>query len=352
VNSSDVRNLRIQNQKLINSTFKDAASVVGWLGAVQAQDYPAAKWAIGMRIKNGSEVSIEKAFNDGKILRTHVMRPTWHFVLPEDIRWMLELTAPRVKRVLASYDRSLELDEKIISRCKRIFSKALQGGKHPTRGELADELAKNKITARTQRLAHILAYAELDGILCSGPRRGKQFTYALLEERAPGARQLERDEAVAKLAQKYFTSHGPAQVKDFSWWSGLSMKDSNEAIAMIKSQLIQENVNGKSYWMTNNITDLKPVNTTAFLLSIYDEYIIAYRDRSDVSSAGHVPKLIRMGNALTAVIVINGQIAGTWKRKISKGTAEVSTDLFRKLNKAEKKALQDVEDSYLGFFNG
>jgi len=350
VNSSDIRNLRLQNQKLTNPSFKDAASVVGWLGGVQAQDFPAAKWAVGLRIKNGLDSEIEEAFNQGKILRTHVMRPTWHFVLPEDIRWMLELTAPRVKKILASYDRRLEITEKLLSRCKKIFIKALQGGKNLTRSELADELAKTKIVARTQRLAHILANAELDAVLCSGPRRGKQFTYALFEERAPCARQLERDEALAKLAQKYFTSHGPAQVKDFSWWSGLSMKDSNDAVATIKSKLVQEIVNDKTYWMAAN-SGTEPLRPNAFLLSIYDEYTIAYRDRTDLSSERYVEKLIRMGNALTAVIVINGEIAGIWKRKTEKTKPQITTNLFRNLNKAEQKVLQGAEDSYLRFFS-
>ncbi|MCI0618169.1 winged helix DNA-binding domain-containing protein, partial [bacterium] len=145
---------------------------MGWLGAVQAQDFSAAKWALGLRIKNAFDADIDDAFNQGKILRTHVMRPTWHFVLPQDIRWMLELTTARVKKILASYDRRLELTEKLLSRCKKIFTKALQDGKNLTRSELGDELEKNKIMARTQRLAHILAHAELDAILCSGPRRG------------------------------------------------------------------------------------------------------------------------------------------------------------------------------------
>ncbi|MCI0618166.1 winged helix DNA-binding domain-containing protein, partial [bacterium] len=172
MNSSDIRILRLQNQKLINSSLKDAAGVVGWLGADQAQDFPAANWGLSLRIENASNADIEDAFNQGKILRTHVMRPTWHFVLPQDIHWMLELTAPRVKKILASYDRRLELTEKLLSRCKKIFTKALQGVNNMTRSELANELEKNKIMARTQRLAHILAHAELDAILCSGPRRG------------------------------------------------------------------------------------------------------------------------------------------------------------------------------------
>jgi DNA glycosylase AlkZ-like len=351
VNSSDIRNLRLQNQKLINSSFKDPASVVGWLGAVQSQDFSAAKWALGLRIKNAFEADIEDAFNQGKILRTHVMRPTWHLVLPQDIRWMLELTTPRVKKILASYDRRLELTEKLLSRCKKIFTKALQDGKNLTRSELGDELEKHKIIARTQRLAHILAHAELDAILCSGPRSGKQFTYALLEERVrTPQRKLGRNEALATLAHKYFTSHGPAQVKDFSWWSGLSTRDSNDAVEMIKSKFVQENVNGKTYWMKNH-TDQGELSTNAFLLSIYDEYTIAYRDRSDLSNERYIEKLIRMGNALTAVILVNGQIVGTWKRATNKGKPEITTNLFKKLSKVEQKALQQAEDSYLKFFS-
>ena len=304
----------------------------------------------GTRIKNAFDADIEDAFNQGKILRTHVMRPTWHFVLPQDIRWMLELTTPRVKKILASYDRRLELTEKLLSRCKKIFTKALKDGKNLTRSELGDELEKNKIMARTQRLAHILAHAELDAILCSGPRHGKQFTYALLEERVQTPqRTLGRNEALATLAHKYFTSHGPAQVKDFSWWSGLSTKDSNDAVEMIKSKFVQENVNGKTYWMTNN-TDLRVLSTSAFFLSIYDEYTIAYRDRSDLGNERYAEKLIRMGNALTAVIIVDGQIAGTWKRATNKGKLEITTNLFKKLSKIEQKALQQAEDSYLKFF--
>ncbi len=352
MNSSDIRNLRLQNQKLINSSFKDPGHIVGWLGAVQAQDFSAAKWAIGLRIKNAFDADIEDAFNQGKILRTHVMRPTWHFVLPQDIRWMLELTKVRIRKILASYDRRLELTEKLLSRCKKIFTKALRDGKHLTRSEIGDELEKNKITARTQRLAHILAHAELDAILCSGPRRGKQFTYALLEERVQGShRTLNRDEALATLAHKYFRSHGPAQVKDFSWWSGLSTKDSNDALEMIKSKYVQENVNGKTYWMANNISNLQMHKTNAFLLSIYDEYTIAYRDRSDLGNERYAEQLIRMGNALNAVIVVDGQIAGTWKRTTNKGKLEITTNLFKKLSKTDRKALQQAEDSYLKFFN-
>lgn len=172
----DILRLRLHNHHLSNPTFKKVNEVVSWFGTVQSQDYQAAKWSLSLRMQNVTDEDIEKAFNGGKILRTHVMRPTWHFVIPEDIHWMQELTAPRVKRLLAHYDRKLDITEKLLSKCKAVFTKALKGRKYLTRTKLAKHLEKNKIRARGQRLAHIIIHAELDAVICSGPRRGKQFT--------------------------------------------------------------------------------------------------------------------------------------------------------------------------------
>lgn len=172
----DIPRLRLRNQHLSHPTFKNASEVVRWLGAVQAQDYAAAKWSLGLRLESATDEEVEKAFNHGEILRTHIMRPTWHFVMPEDIRWMLKLTSPRVKALLGHYDRTLEITEKILSKCHAVFTKALEGGKHLTRAELAEQLEKDKMATRGQRLGHIVMHAELDALICSGPRIGKQFS--------------------------------------------------------------------------------------------------------------------------------------------------------------------------------
>ncbi len=183
MNTSEILKLRLYNSGLSHSPFKSAVEAVSHSGAVQAQDFSAAKWALGLRIKNSTDEDIEKAFNDGKILRIHVMRPTWHFVRPEDIRWMLELTAPRVKSLLANYNRKLGLDDALFARSNSAIVKALEGRTYLTRQELNAILADTGIGTDVQRLAHIITRAELDGLICSGPRRGKQFTYALLDER-------------------------------------------------------------------------------------------------------------------------------------------------------------------------
>jgi hypothetical protein len=346
MNSAEILNLRLQNTGLINSQFKSATDVVSYLGAVQAQDFAAAKWALGLRVKNSTDEDIEKAFNEGTILRTHVMRPTWHFVLPKDIRWMLELTAPRVKALLVNSNRKLGLNAALFEKSNFIIAEALEGKNYLTRQELKGILANQGIETDVQRLAHILMWAELEGLICSGPRLGKQFTYALLEERVQKTKELNREQALSKLAFKYFIGHGPAQVKDFSWWSGLTFKDSRAALDLIKSELEQATLDGKTYWFFPRKRVKTSKSLSVFLLSIYDEYIIAYKDRSDISETREIEKMISRGNASTSIIILNGKVAGTWKKTLKKKTIEIKINPFKKLNKYNQVALETQVSQY------
>src|SRR5579884_1810369 len=229
----DIAQKRLYNHLIARQTFESPVDVVQWLGAVQAQDYAAAKWALGLRLPAVSDDDIERAFAGGAILRTHVMRPTWHFVAPADIRWLLALTAPRVHATNAYYYRQCELDDTTFTRCHEAMTNALQGGKQLTRPEIVSALKQIGIVADDPlRFGLIIMHAELEGIICSGARRGKQFTYALLDERAPQARTLERDEALSELVKRYFSSHGPATLQDFVWWSGLTAADAKAGLAM------------------------------------------------------------------------------------------------------------------------
>ncbi len=363
----DITHLRLHNTGLSSSPFENAYDVVSHLGAVQSQDFAAAKWALGLRIKNSTDEKIEKDFNDGKILRTHVLRPTWHFVLPEHIRWMLALTAPRIKTFMGHYNKKLELTDAVFTKSNTTIIKALKENRYLTRQELKTYLEKAGIKTDVQRLAHIVMWAELDGLICSGPRRSKpaspktkhatsrggQFTYALLEKRAPKTKRLSHEESLEKLANLYFTSHGPAQLKDFSWWSGLSMKDATKALDLIRSRLNQETINGKMYWFFPNVPITHNQSPMAYLLSIYDEYTIAYKDRSDISEgrARDIERMISMGNALTSVIILDGKVVGTWKRLLKKQHVEITLTLFRTLEKIEKEELQKTADRY-GTFLG
>jgi len=327
----DIAQLRLHNQSLIGKKFATPMAVVKRLGAVQAQDFAAAKWALGMRMQNATDADVEWAFNKGSILRTHVMRPTWHFVPPQDIRWMVGLTASRVKALLAPYDRKLEISGQVLSRSRAVMIRALMGGKHLTRDQLAARLESSGIPARGQRLAHIVMHAELDAVICSGRRSGKQFTYALLEERVPQTKKLSRERALSTLVLRYFTSHGPAQAKDFAWWSGLTTKDVLEGLELVRRKLVQETVDGKVYWLSPDSKATKAGAHGAYLLSIYDEYTIAYRDRSALGGESTAEKLLSMGNALTAVMVMNGKIVGTWKRTFEKSAVRIALSPFGKL---------------------
>jgi len=232
--NSDLLFSRLHNQRLSSTGFEKPVDVVRWLGAVQAQDFNAAKWALALRMRQATDAIVEETFNKGEILRTHVMRPTWHFVAPEDIRWLLQLTAPRVNLRAGPNYRKFELDTAVFKRSNKIFAKALEGGKHLTRPALKSMLDADGIDVTDPvRLAHVLLRAELDGVICSGPRIGKQFTYALLEERAPASKILDRDEALVELTQRYFRSHGPATLQDFVWWSGLTVEDARRGMAQV-----------------------------------------------------------------------------------------------------------------------
>jgi len=210
---------RLRNQRIGGRPLKRAVDVVRWLVASQAQDFAGAKWALGLRMSGATDAAVESDFDDGAILRTHIMRPTWHFVTQGDIRWMLALTAPRVNAVNAHRYRELELDTATFRKTNAALAKALEGGRQLTRDELRELLARARITVAGQRMAHIMMRAELDAVVCSGARRGKQFTYALLDERAPRARSLSHDDALVELSRRYFPSRGPATVQDFAKWS-------------------------------------------------------------------------------------------------------------------------------------
>jgi Winged helix DNA-binding domain len=346
----NIAHQRLRNQLISRQSFEKPEDVVEWLGAVQSQDYAAAKWALGLRLQGATDDAIEQAFTDGTILRTHVMRPTWHFVTPADIRWLLALTAPRVKAASAYYYRSLELDDAIFTCSNTALVKALQGGKQLTRPELASALQQAGVAADDlQRFTYIIMRAELDGIICSGARRGKQFTYALLDERAPQTRTLDRDEAQAEFARRYFTSHGPATLQDFVWWSGLTVADAKSALEMAASQLMREVIDRRTYWFSTSSPPAHDLSQTIYLLPNFDEYTVAYTDRSAVIDESDMTKFDDRGNVLNNTIVLNGRVIGTWKRTLKKNMVIVTPHLFSSLNEAETRAFEVAINRYGAF---
>jgi winged helix DNA-binding protein len=342
----DILQQRLHNQLLSQTKFTQPSQVVAWLGAVQSQDYAGAKWALAQRTNGLTDAVIEQAFAQGEILRTHVLRPTWHFVTPVDIRWMLALTAPRVRAAMAYMNRQLGLDTAILEKSNAALTKALQGNKQLTRSELGQILQKAGIPVDGLHLGHLMGRAELDGIICSGVRRGKQHTYALLEERAPQAKTLERDEALAELTKRYFTSHGPATLPDFVWWSGLTTTDARNGIEFVKSQFDHEVVDDQTYWFIASGSTRK-LSPTVHLLPDYDEYTVGYTDRAEIFDITHSNKLDARGSVLAQYsIMINGQVAGTWKRTIKKNEVLIELVPFIMLTDDQNQAIIAATQQY------
>jgi len=323
---------------------------VRWFGAVQAQDFHGAKWALALRMREASHAIVEEAFNRGEIVRTHILRPTWHFVAPDDIRWLLQLTAPRVNVRCSSAFRKFELDAALFKRSHRVITNALKGGKHRTRSELKDALNRSGIAADDGiRMGHILIRAELDGVVCSGPRSGKQFTYALLEERVPAATESRtRDELLAELTRRYFTSHGPATLSDYVWWSGLTAKDARDGIALVGRDLEKTCINDLVYWSAGLPRAANRSVHEAHLLPFYDEYNVAYKDRRPVIDA---TSGLTAWDVLGPVVVCNGKLVGLWKGAIDKGSVAIAVSSGRTLDKHERSAVTKAAERYAAFLN-
>jgi hypothetical protein len=347
--NASIAQRRLARQLLVRTRFRRPDDVVAWLGAVQAQEFGPAKWALGLRMpRSATDAAIEQSFAEGRILRTHVMRPTWHFVAAADIRWMLELTAPRIHRVLSYYNRQLGLDADVLTRSTSVIEEALGDGRFLTRRELWERLRDAGFAFDGVRLARAVAHAELEGVICSGPRRGKQSTYALVSERAPLARRLPRDEALAALTLRYFTSHGPATARDFAWWSGLTVSDAKRGLEMHAAR--REETDGMTYWSIGPSPRIGSQSNAVHLLPIYDEYLIAYRDRVAVPHAARTIDADASERVtFQHAIVVGGQVAGTWR--IRQATRGIGLDLIplRRLSRRERSALREAADRYARF---
>jgi hypothetical protein len=338
---------RLANQHLFGAPLPGIAGVVRWFGAMQAQDYYGAKWAIGQRCA-ANDAAVEKAFHAGHILRTHLCRPTWHFVAAEDIRWMLMLTGPRVHQANAFMKRKMELDTKGLKKAVDLIVRALEGGHHRDRDELMEVLKQARIDTSEFRSAYIMMHAELEGIVCSGPRRGKQFTYALLEERVPKARKLEREEALAELTARYFTSRGPASLADLCMWSGLTMADAKKGIGLVKDRFAQVTINGRANWYVERDAVPKIPANTVHLLPNYDEYGIGYKDRSAFAP---VEAAMRPRDSLVFrnLLIVNGRFAGTWDRTLTARGVTLKVSPVAPLRPGTQKAMLAAAKRYAKF---
>jgi len=329
---------RMVNQGIAGRRFADPVAVVRAMGAVQAQDFAMAKWAVGMRVASSrgviSEAEVDAAYNSGAILRTHVLRPTWHFVLPADIGWLLRLTAPRIRGFCTSYHRSLGIDAAVLRRSRKVISTALRDGAFLTRTEIALLMKRAKIDTSDIRMNFLMMDAELEGLICSGPRRGKQFTYALFALRVPGAAHFSGDAALGELARRYFLSRGPATVNDLAWWAGMTVAQAKRGLEVVKAQLSSAVVEGVEYWFAGDGAARMPM---ALLLPAYDELTVAYKDRRAILPLAYEKASF---SGLKPTIVVNGRIVGIWRKVVEKGMVVVEMTFFEKVGKTAMGAIE------------
>jgi hypothetical protein len=334
---SEIAVRRLHAQRLVGDPFSSAVDTVRWLGAVQSQDFSGAKWALAQRTAGATEAALDRLLDQGAILRTHLMRPTWHFVLPDDIRWLLDLTSPRLLAGLAGRYRQLELDQRTVARAADLFAESLSGGAAFTRAEMGNVLQAAGISPEGQRLPHLLGAAEAMSVIVSGPSRGKQSTYALLAERAPAARRLDREEALGELTKRYFRSHGPAQIQDCAWWSHLTVADVKKGLALAAVALERRAFGGTDYWFDSESQEDWEPSTAVHLLPNFDELTVAYRDRSalipadvpfDPSFFAYYRESSPQGGILSNVLTVGGIVHGSWRRTLTSKTVRVEVRLL------------------------
>jgi hypothetical protein len=263
---------------------------------------------------------------------------------------MLELTAPRVQALASFRHRELKLDNAIFSLCEKTLQKVLSGKKQLPRNEIATELQHAGVETNEQRFVHIMMQMELIGLVCSGGREGKQFTYALLDERVPAVKAIDRKDALAELAERYFTSHGPATLQDYVWWSGLTVADAKASLEMIKDKLTSETLDKNTFWLDQRPDEPKGKAPTAFLLPNYDEYIVSYKDRSAAIEAKSIKdKADPRGTIFNHTVVINGCICGIWKRTIGKNRVDIEITPFAPFSKVNQAAANTAAKRYAKF---
>lgn len=340
---------RAATQALTGSAFTAATAVIEWLGAVQAQDYPLAAWSVAQRLAGGTLADVEAALATGAILRTHILRPTWHFVPRDDLRWMQELTAPRVLALMKHADRRDGIDAALLSRSTTAIARAIERRGHLTRKEIAGALARAGIEPHAWRVGQLLAHAELRAIVCSGVPRGRQQTYALVEERAPGSIRLDGDEALAQLALRYFRSHGPATVRDFRWWSGLDAARAMRAVDALGRGVERVRIGDRAYIVTPGASVKMPRRPIANLIHPFDEVIVAYSESRDVADVSGMARA-RAGGLLLRALLLDGQLTGQWAAS-PRQTVRVTP--FRTLSVRERaaadRARKHFETSYFAW---
>ncbi len=328
--AQDILRIRLHNQLLAGGALREPHQVVAYMGAMQAQAFEMAKWGVGVRLKGATVRDVEDDINTGKIIRTHILRPTWHFVAAGDIRWMTELSAPRIRPIFLGYGKTLGIDAGLIAPAIRVVERLLENGNYLTRQEIAAVLMAEKMIGDPHTANYVLGLAEIEGIVCNGRVQGSTPTYALMDEWVPRAEAISREEALERLARRFFTSHGPATLEDFVWWSGMTLTDARKAIEQIKHDFVCETLNGRTFWMRNDLAVPAHDTQSALLLPPFDEFVVSYKDRSELIEEHHYGKVMTKNGLFSPTVMLGGEIVGSWKKTAAKGKPAAALSFFKK----------------------
>jgi len=345
----DIGHHRLANQHIARPAPGRPEDVVHALGMIQAQDYQGALWAVGLRLPGANQDDIEQAITERKFVRTWPARGTLHFVAVQDVRWMLALMASRNILHTAGRYRQLRLEQGDFDRSREVVACALQGGNQLPREALYQALVSAGVSTAGQRGIHILGRLAQEGLICFGPRAGKTHVFVLLEEWLPPAEVLPHDQALAELARRYFTSHGPATVQDFVWWSGLPVAEARTGLEMARSQLAQEEVDDQTCWLPRSAPGKHEPRHTAHLLPGFDEYLVGYRHRSAVLDPLYVLQANAGGGMLNPTIVIDGKVVGTWKRVLKRKSVAIMPAWFAPPDEGQMRAFNKAARHYAAF---
>ncbi|MET0929422.1 MAG: winged helix DNA-binding domain-containing protein [Aeromicrobium sp.] len=333
---------RLHAQGLGEPRFPTAGDVVRHLGAVQSQLHDMALWAVARRMTGGPTLAgLQASFDAGDFLRTHVLRPTWHFVDPADLHWLLALTGPRVERLMTTTNRTIGLTPALVQRGVAVVVEGLADGTQRTRAELGALLAEAGLPHAGQALAHLVMQAEIDGAIVNGAMRGKQHTYRLLP---PAPVLPSRDNMLAAVARRYARGHGPFRDKDLAWWTSLTLTDSRRAIT--QADLRPSTVGDETYWLLDDPVDESV--RRVMLLSNFDEYISYARDPDDYAGfTGAAEDVMRA----SGLLVVDGRLAGRWSRSITADRVDITVDRAPRLTVALRRHLE-AEAADFGRFVG
>jgi hypothetical protein len=347
----DIARLRLRRQHLTGTPLPTPEAVVGWLGAVQAQEFAVAKWSIARRCRGSvTSADLDRALAERRILRTHLMRSTWHFVLPRDLRWLLTLIGPRVRARMATYYWRNGLTDAVFERSQAVLREALAGGRQLLRKEVAAALARGRVATDGLKLRFLLLQAELDQVVCSGALRGKHQTFALVDDMVPPAPAIEEHEALAELTRRYFMSHGPATVKDFIWWSSLTAAQARRGLELLNGNGLRSvEAGGCTHWMPETPSHRATRKAPVHLLQAFDEYVIGYTESRKVLAIAAQRDALRRAPLHSNVLLRDGQVIGFWRTVPDPEAALLEVHVTRPLDPATRSALEHELERYARF---